>query len=108
MPLPSFQNLDYEKLYLLKHPETFAKVAFCAPMFGIQPALPTWLSKTLGHTHVGINKLFSAQPWYFPGQGKYDAEPFDDNVLTQCALLLYGADSRLTCFRRMERCQNLI
>ncbi|WP_051275619.1 alpha/beta fold hydrolase [Aestuariibacter salexigens] len=70
-------------MYLTQHPNMFCKAAFCAPMFGIQPVLPPWLSRAMGHTLIGINRLLSSTPWYFPGQSGYRALSFEQNVLTR-------------------------
>ena len=70
-------------LYTLSYPQDFAKVVFCAPMFGIRPALPEWLVCGLVYAHLWLNKLFSTKPWYFLGQGDYKPEPFAHNPLSQ-------------------------
>lgn len=71
-------------LYMLKHPDDFAKAVLSAPMFGIKPAMPTFFACTLTKVFMGLNKMVSSLPWYFPGQGDYCAAPFRGNVLTSC------------------------
>ena len=65
-------------LYVLRHPDDFASVAFSAPMFGIQPVLPNWVGKAL----VGIHSLVKGTKNYFFGQQDYEADAFEDNILT--------------------------
>jgi lysophospholipase len=65
-------------LLVLRHPELFEKVAFSAPMFGIQPVLPSWLSNLLLKLHGILNKPEA----YFFGQRDYDSSEFDRNNLT--------------------------
>lgn len=69
-------------LYLMQHPNVFQKVVFASPMFGINAPIPQWLAKSVLHTHRFFNNLFSDAPWYFPGQGNKQKEPFEDNVVT--------------------------
>ncbi|MCC2617361.1 alpha/beta fold hydrolase [Aestuariibacter halophilus] len=70
--------------YVLAYPEDFQRVAFSAPMFGIQPALPRWLMHLVVGTHHLVNQWFGKSPWYFWGQMDYEAEPFEKNILTHC------------------------
>ena len=70
-------------LYTLKYPEDFAKVVFCAPMFGLRPALPGWVGNLLVSSHKLFNKLTSKSPLYFWGQSDFKPEPFETNELTQ-------------------------
>ncbi|MCV2884393.1 alpha/beta fold hydrolase [Aestuariibacter sp. AA17] len=79
-------------LYLLAHPQNFSRVVFCAPMFGIRPALPHWVAKTLIRSHLTLNKMLSSDPWYFWGQGDYQEHDFVTNVLTH-------SESRYCIFR---------
>lgn len=69
-------------LYVQKYQNDFSKVAFSAPMFGIRPALPDWLSSAMINVHLGLNTFFSKRPWYFLGQDDYRPEPFNRNNLT--------------------------
>ena len=66
-------------LMILRYPQLFVKVAFSAPMFGIQPALPNWLSNVLLSLHASLNKEVA----YFFGQKDYENQPFAGNDLTQ-------------------------
>ncbi|WP_340678878.1 alpha/beta fold hydrolase [Paraglaciecola sp.] len=66
-------------LMILTYPKVFAKVAFSAPMFGIKPALPSWLASFLIRCHFTFNK----QVAYFAGQLNYVNHDFADNDLTQ-------------------------
>lgn len=59
-------------------PGMFNKVVFCAPMFGICPALPNWLEKLLLSLHFSIHKKIA----YFIGQKNYVNHPFEENELT--------------------------
>jgi len=63
---------------ILAYPQVFEKVAFSAPMFGIRPVLPNWLSKLLFKLHGAI----STPSAYFFGQKDYDNQPFAGNDLT--------------------------
>lgn len=71
-------------LYAHKYPADFSRVAFSAPMFGIQPALPDWLACGLMRFHLALNVFFSKRPWYFFGQQNYSEEPFQNNRLSHC------------------------
>lgn len=77
--------------YLLKHPNDFAKVVFCAPMFGLRPVLPGWVGYMLVATHGVYNRLFSKSPLYFWGQQDFEPEPFESNELTH-------SEERYQCF----------
>lgn len=65
-------------LTVLQYPQLFIKVAFSAPMFGIQPALPKWLSSLLLNLHVSLNN----QVAYFFGQKGYENQAFAGSELT--------------------------
>ena len=69
-------------MYVLAFPRRFNKVVFCAPMFGIRPALPGWLSNLLIGTHLAWGKLLGRQYAYFAGQGDYVDSEFALNRLT--------------------------
>ncbi len=69
-------------LHCLTYPDTFAKVAFCAPMFGIRPALPDWMGKVFAHGSHWLANTFSDQPQYIAGQGDYESVSFAENRLT--------------------------
>ncbi|GAA0858765.1 alpha/beta fold hydrolase [Aliiglaciecola litoralis] len=69
-------------LYLLAHPDDFAKCIMSAPMFGIRPALPNWLARIITWMLLVANKVTGSLPWYFLGQGNYLAKPFETNELT--------------------------
>lgn len=69
-------------LYVLKHAEDFANVVFCAPMFGIRPALPTWLAKILIGANLLISRGFGHDASYFIGQKNYQETEFTLNELT--------------------------
>ncbi|WP_353370379.1 alpha/beta fold hydrolase [Aliiglaciecola sp. NS0011-25] len=71
-------------LYLLTHPGDFAKCIMSAPMFGIRPALPKWLSCLLIESYTLLNHVFGKSPWYFIGQSKYNPKAFAINELTHC------------------------
>ncbi|NVK56318.1 MAG: alpha/beta fold hydrolase [Alteromonadaceae bacterium] len=68
-------------LTILAKPACFNRVVFCAPMFGIRPALPGWMAGLL----IGISRLYNALPGtsgYFFGQRDYHADDFNVNRLT--------------------------
>lgn len=65
-------------LMVLNYPTLFNKAAFSAPMFGIRPALPHWLSASLIKCHFTFNK----QVAYFSGQLDYVKHDFAGNDLT--------------------------
>ncbi len=68
-------------LTILAKPDYFARAVFCAPMFGIRPALPGWLAALL----IAISRLYNALPGtngYFFGQRDYHADDFSVNRLT--------------------------
>ncbi|GAC16083.1 alpha/beta fold hydrolase [Aliiglaciecola lipolytica] len=69
-------------LYLLSHPEDFEKCVMSAPMFGIRPALPKWLTCLLIDGLTLLNSMFGSSPWYFLGQSKYNPKTFAQNELT--------------------------
>lgn len=69
-------------LYLMNHPDTFDKVVFSSPMFGINAPIPQWLAKGILNTHGFFNGVFSDEPWYFPGQGDKQHEAFAGNSVT--------------------------
>lgn len=65
-------------LLVMRFPDLFEKVAFSAPMFGIQPSLPSWFGKFLFSLHAAINNKNN----YFFGQKYYENLPFSANDLT--------------------------
>ncbi|XOV79789.1 MAG: alpha/beta fold hydrolase [Aestuariibacter sp.] len=69
-------------LYNLAYPEQFAKVIYASPMFKINAPIPVWLAKAVIALDLLVNRIFSQQPWYFPGQGDYQAEAFENNAVT--------------------------
>ncbi|GAB2677322.1 alpha/beta fold hydrolase [Aliiglaciecola aliphaticivorans] len=71
-------------LYLLTHPDDFAKCIMSAPMFGVRPALPKWFSCLLIEGYLALNRFFGKSPWYFIGQTKYKPKAFEVNELTHC------------------------
>lgn len=79
-------------LTLLKAPELFKKAVFCAPMFGIKPALPNWLATSLIKTGLAWNALRKRNVGYFFGQTPYIAYPFAINPLCH-------SESRYRVFR---------
>lgn len=69
-------------LYLLRFPTDFQSAIFTAPMFGIRPPLPAWLTSVLVKTHLSFSRMISPLPRYFFGQGNYQELPFEQNALT--------------------------
>lgn len=75
----SYRTLQYYPLLKVQ------AVVLCSPMFGIlTPPLPNWLALALARAVSGLNRLFSARPWYAIGQGPYQHKPFEDNDLSHC------------------------
>ena len=73
-------------LYCLAHPADFAKVVFCAPMFGVRPPLPNCLVSLLLAANGLINRVFHNENGYFFGQKNYQSKPFLTNELTHSEL----------------------
>jgi lysophospholipase len=73
-------------LYCLAYPQVFKKVAFSAPMFGIRPALPTWIASLLVKSHFAFGRLLGRQYAYFLGQQDYVEHAFAQNRLTHSAV----------------------
>jgi lysophospholipase len=69
-------------LTMLAAPKLFQKAVLCSPMFGIKPALPSWLSSWLLGAGRYKTKLKKQQADYFFGQRAYLAHPFAFNRLT--------------------------
>ena len=69
-------------LALLREPTMFDKAVLASPMFGIKPALPDWLARSLIGIGLFINKLKKKQSGYFFGQTPYIAFPYSLNKLT--------------------------
>lgn len=69
-------------LYMLSYPDTFSKVVFSSPMFGINAPIPQWLGNALISTHGFFNTLFGDEAWYFLGQGDAGFQPFETNAVT--------------------------
>lgn len=81
-------------LTLLSLPDVFSRVVFCAPMFGIRPAMPAWLASTLITVNRAYNALIPGASGYFFGQRDYHEEPFATNRLT-------GSEARYQLFREL-------
>lgn len=65
------------------YPELIKAAVLSSPMFAINSGgLPMWLAKGIISSGVFINELVAQQPWYFIGQGNYQAKAFIDNPLT--------------------------
>ncbi|MDP5130582.1 MAG: alpha/beta fold hydrolase [Paraglaciecola sp.] len=69
-------------LYCMHHPGQIKSAVFMAPMFGIRPALPSWLASLLVTIHVGFNRLLGRPHGYFIGQKNYVSHGFKNNRLT--------------------------
>ena len=64
------------------YPGLINRALLSSPMIAINTgAIPIWFAKFLVTALSCLNKLFSKQPWYFPGQGKYQEKPFEENEL---------------------------
>ncbi|MCW8106897.1 alpha/beta fold hydrolase [Alteromonas ponticola] len=79
-------------LALLKAPQRFASAVLCSPMFGIRPALPGWLAKSLIYFSLKLQELSKRKSGYFFGQTAYLAYPYAINTLTH-------SESRYRLFR---------
>lgn len=83
-------------LTMLAEPSLFDKAVLCSPMFGIRPALPSWMSSWLLGAGRYKAKVKKQQADYFFGQRAYLAHPFALNRLThsepryQAMLTLYA------------------
>ncbi len=69
-------------LALLQAPKRFASAVLCSPMFGVRPALPNWLAKSLIYISLKLQKLRNRESGYFFGQTSYLAYPYTINTLT--------------------------
>lgn len=69
-------------LYCLTYPKDFKRAVFLAPMFGIRPALPSWLVGLLLKSHFTFASLLGRQYDYFVGQSNYVNHEFAKNRLT--------------------------
>lgn len=69
-------------LMVLARPTQFSRAVFCSPMFGIRPAMPEWLAKTLIAANSLCNRIIPGSSGYFFGQRDYHADEFDTNRLT--------------------------
>lgn len=69
-------------LTVLQRPAQFNRVVFCAPMFGIRPALPDWLAKILIGANTLYNRIVPGANGYFFGQQDYHPDAFAVNRLT--------------------------
>ncbi|WP_041713369.1 alpha/beta fold hydrolase [Paraglaciecola sp. T6c] len=69
-------------LYVLAHPQDFAQLIVCAPMFGIRPALPNWLASILIGANLLISRGLGHDASYFLGQKNYQETEFALNELT--------------------------
>ncbi|UAA39209.1 alpha/beta fold hydrolase [Paraneptunicella aestuarii] len=70
-------------LYLITHPDDFAKATLGSPMFGIKAPIPLPVAKVIISAGLGLNSIVSSSPWYFIGQGNYKYQGFDGNPITQ-------------------------
>ncbi len=81
-------------LALMKSPERFASAVLCSPMFGVRPALPNWLAKSLIYISFKFQKLRKRESGYFFGQTPYLAYPYAINTLTH-------SEARYRLFREL-------
>lgn len=73
--------------YLQRERQTQIRAAiFSSPMWGIHTnPIPDNLALPLAKSINLLNRLFSAKPWYLPGQGPYQNRSFHNNDLTHSA-----------------------
>ncbi len=72
--------------YLQHYQHPFDAVILASPMLGIYTGLvPYRLAQSLALAYGALNRVFSQQPWYFPGQGNYVEKAFSQNPLTSCS-----------------------
>lgn len=69
-------------LLALKHPDWFAQLILCSPMFAIHPRLPNWLGSLLLSAGLFKCRLQREPSAYFFGQAAYQSHPFGTNKLT--------------------------
>lgn len=81
-------------LYVQKYPMEFAKLILSAPMLGVQAPLPEWATKVIVNMVVQLRSVWQLPVNYFWGQTDYNAEPFDNNQLT-------NSEVRYRVFREM-------
>lgn len=90
--------INDEKPYLLAHsmggaiairtlqlyPDIVHSALLNSPMIAINTGgIPNWLARTIARLGLGLNQKISKEPWYFFGQGDYQAKLFGDNELMQ-------------------------
>ena len=69
--------------YIQQHPDTFNKVVFSSPMWGLEAGpVPKPVAKALVSSLAWVNGLVSDQSPYFIGGKDYNPTKFEDNVLT--------------------------
>ena len=85
-------------LAILRQPDWFHKAVFCSPMFGIRPALPALLAKSLLWLGKCRDTRAGLLTDYFFGQQDYQAIPFAANKLTHSYM-------RYTLFRQIYDAQ---
>ena len=72
--------------YLQQHPDTITAAVFSSPMIAINTGgIPSAVAQFLVKTGHKVNQWLSHNPWYFIGQGAYQARAFDDNPLMHSA-----------------------
>uniref|UniRef100_A0A486XMY3 Lysophospholipase L2 n=1 Tax=Rheinheimera sp. BAL341 TaxID=1708203 RepID=A0A486XMY3_9GAMM len=72
--------------YLQQQPHPFQAVIMASPMLGIYTGLvPASIAEPVALAYAALNRLFSRDSWYFPGQQNYQEKVFDNNPLTSCA-----------------------
>ncbi len=72
--------------YMQQYKHPFNAAVLASPMLGIYTGLvPYRLARLLARAYGAINRVFSHEPWYFPGQADYAEKAFRNNPLTSCA-----------------------
>lgn len=69
-------------LYLAAHPEDFGRAVLSSPMFGIKAPISPGQARAIISGVEFVNGYLSRTPWYFFGQGDYQAHDFSENVVT--------------------------
>ena len=78
-------------LQLYPNPNIIQCAALLSPMIAINTGgLTHRFSTLIINVLLKINRICSAQPWYFIGQSNYKAKPYSQNKLTHCKSRYYN------------------
>ena len=69
--------------YIQQYKHPFDAAIFCSPMLGIYTGLvPASVAEAMALGYASLNRWFSRDAWYFPGQHDFAEKAFDNNPLT--------------------------